>query len=170
LPPETRYTHRVVCRRLPSSGEGPKRSVDLQGMGLPAVLAAGQPAPQVDDIVLRGYFVSIDEGSAATRALVGFGRGAAEMRAAVEGYQMTAEDLRPLGRGEIRSEGGELPGMVVPLAVVAATANPIVLIVGAAAKATGEVTGSETIEGAAERTAKEIAAQLRTAAQQQGWI
>jgi hypothetical protein len=29
---------------------------DLQGMGLPAVPAAGQPAPRVDDIVLRGLF------------------------------------------------------------------------------------------------------------------
>lgn len=36
---------------------------DLQGMGLPAVSAAGQPPPRVDDIVLRGYFVSVDEGS-----------------------------------------------------------------------------------------------------------
>jgi hypothetical protein len=143
---------------------------DLRGMGLPAVLAAGQPAPRPNDIVLRGYFVSVDEGSAGGRVLVGFGAGAAELRTAVEAYQMTADGLRPLARGEIKSGGGKLPGVVVPVAVVAATANPIGLIVGGAAKATGEVTGSETIEGAAERTAKEIAAQLRTAAEQQGWI
>jgi hypothetical protein len=37
-------------------------------------------------------------------------------------------------------------------------------------KATGEATGSETIEGAAKRTAEEISAQLRTAAEEQGWI
>jgi hypothetical protein len=143
---------------------------DLQGMGLPAVRAAGQPPPRPDDIVLRGYFVSVDEGRAGRRVLVGFGSGAAELRTAVEGYQMTAQGLRPLGRGEIRSEGGKLPGMVLPAAVLAATASPIGLIVGGTAKATGEVTGSETIEGAAERTADEIAAQLRTAAERQGWI
>jgi Domain of unknown function (DUF4410) len=143
---------------------------ELRDMGLPAVRAAGQPAPRPDDIVLRGYFVSVDEGRAGRRVLVGFGSGAAELRTAVEGYQMTAQGLRPLGRGEIRSEGGKLPGMVLPAAVLAATASPIGLIVGGTAKATGEVTGSETIEGAAERTAKEIAAQLRTAAEEQGWI
>jgi Domain of unknown function (DUF4410) len=143
---------------------------ELRHMGLPAMAAAEGPPPQPNDIVLRGYFVSVDEGRAGRRVLVGFGAGAAELRTAVEAYQMTADGLRPLGRREIRSEGGELPGMVVPLAVVAATANPIGLIVGGAAKATGEVTGSETIEGAAERTAKEIAAQLHTAAEQQGWI
>jgi hypothetical protein len=143
---------------------------ELRTMGLPAVRAAGQPLPRPDDIVLRGYFVSVDEGRAGRRVLVGFGSGAAELRTAVEGYQMTAQGLRPLGRGEIRSEGGKLPGMVLPAAVLAATASPIGLIIGGTAKATGEVTGSETIEGAAERTAKEIAAQVRTAAEEQGWI
>jgi hypothetical protein len=143
---------------------------DLQGMGLPAVRAAGQPAPRPDDIVLRGYFVSVDEGSATQRVLIGFGAGGAELKTAVEAYQMTTHGLRPLARGEVRSGGGELPGMVVPLAVVAATANPIGLVVGGVAKGTGEVTGSDTIEGAAKRTADEIAAQLKTAAEEQGWI
>jgi hypothetical protein len=143
---------------------------DLQGMGLPAVAAAGQPPPQVDDIVLRGYFVSVDEGSAGNRVLVGFGSGAAELRTAVEGYQMTDQGLRQLGRGEVRSGGGEMPGVVVPLAVLAATANPIGLIVGGAIKGTGEATGSATIEGAARRTSDVIAAQLREAAERQDWI
>lgn len=143
---------------------------DLRDMGLPAVAAAGQPPPRADDIGLRGYFVSVDQGSAGKRVLVGFGSGAAELSTAVEAYQMTAEGMRRLGRGEIKSEGGKLPGMMVPLAVVAATASPIGLVVGGTAKATGEVTGSENIEGAAERTADEIAAQLRTAAEEQGWI
>jgi hypothetical protein len=147
-----------------------KLVADLQGMGLPAVRAAGQPAPRADDIVLRGYFVSVDEGSATQRVLVGFGAGGAELKTAVEAYQMTTHGLRPLARGEVRSGGGELPGMVVPLAVVAATANPIGLVVGGVVKGTGEVTGSDTIEGAAKRTADEIAAQLKTAAEKQGWI
>jgi hypothetical protein len=143
---------------------------DLRALGLPAVAAAGQPAPQTDDIVLRGYFVSVDEGSATERVVVGFGAGAAEVRTAVEGYQMTAEGLRLLGRGEVRSGGGEVPGMVLPLAVLAATANPIGLVVGGVVKLTGEASGSATTEGAAKRTAEEISAQLKTAAEEQGWI
>ena len=143
---------------------------DLRAMGLPAVEAAGQPEPQVDDIVLRGYFVSVKSGSATERVLLGFGAGDAELHTAVEGYQMTAQGLRVLGSGEVQSGGGEVPGMVLPLAVVAATANPIGLIVGGAVKATGEVTGSDTIEGAAKRTADEISAQLKKAAEKQGWI
>lgn len=143
---------------------------DLQGMGLPAVLAADQPTPQVNDIVIRGYFVSVDPGSATERVLLGFGAGDAEVHAAVEGYQMTAQGLRPLGRGQISSGGGHMPGMVLPVAVVAATANPIGLIVGGAIKATGELTGEATVEGAAKRTASAIAEQLHEAAQRQGWV
>jgi len=143
---------------------------DLEGMGLPAVRAEGQAAPQIDDIVLRGYFVSIEEGSAGKRLLVGFGSGEAEMRAAVEGYQATATGLRLLGHGEVAAEGTEMPGVVVPLAVLAATANPIGLVVAGGAKLYGESSGSDTIEGAAKRSADEIAAQLRTTAQAQGWI
>ena len=143
---------------------------DLQSMGLPAVRAEGQAAPQIDDVVLRGYFVSAEEGSAGKRVLVGFGSGAAEMSVAVEGYQATAAGLRLLGRGEVSSAGGGMPGVAVPLAVLAATANPIGLAVGGTAKLYGEATGSDTIEGAAKRTADEIAAQLRTAAEEQGWI
>jgi hypothetical protein len=120
--------------------------------------------------VLRGYFVSIDEGSAGKRVLVGFGSGEAEMRSAVEGYQMTAQGLRLLGSGEVEAGGSKMPGMAVPLAVLAATANPIGLVVGGGAKLYGEETGSDTIEGAAKRTAEEIAAQLKTAAEEQGWI
>ena len=100
--------------------------------------------------MLRGYFVSIEEGSAGKRVLVGFGSGTAEMRAAVEGYQMTAQGLRLLGSGEVRSGGGAMPGVAVPLAVLAATANPIGLVVGGGAKLYGrrrEATGSDTIEG-----------------------
>jgi hypothetical protein len=144
---------------------------DLRKMGLPAVAAAGQPAPQVDDIVLRGYFITINEGSATERVLVGFGEGDAELHSAVEAYQMTPQGLRLLGHGQVQSGGGgSMPGVIVPLAVVAATANPIGLVVGGAAKLTGEATGSGTIEGAAKRTAEAISAQLKIAAEQQGWI
>jgi hypothetical protein len=143
---------------------------DLQGMGLPAVLAADQPSPEVNDITIRGYFVSVNPGSAAERIVLGFGAGDAQLQAAVEGYQMTAQGLRPLGSGEIRSGGGKMPGMVLPVAVVAATANPIGLIVGGAIKLTGEATGEATIEGAAKRTASAVAEQLQEAPERQGWI
>ena len=158
-----------VGRKL--GAEVAKRLVaDLQGMGLPAVQAAGQRPPRAGDIVIKGSFVSVEEGSAGKRVLVGFGSGAADLRTVVEGYLMTAEGLRKLAGGEVASESGKTPGMAAPLAVAAATSNPIGLIVVGAMKARGEMTGSSTVEGRAQSTADEIAAQLKTAAEEQGWI
>jgi hypothetical protein len=143
---------------------------DLRDMGLPAVHAEGQPPPRVGDIVIKGSFVTVEEGSAGKRVLVGFGSGGADLKTVVEGYQMTDQGLRKLGGGDVASGGNKTPGMAVPLAVMAATANPLGLIVVGAMKAHGEITGSSTIEGRAKATADEIAAQLKTAAQKQGWI
>jgi Domain of unknown function (DUF4410) len=144
--------------------------VDLQNMGLPAVQAAGQPPPRVGDIVIKGSFVTIEEGSAGKRVLLGFGSGASDLKTVVEGYQMTAQGLRKLGGGDVAAGGNKTPGMVVPLAVAAATANPLGLLVVGGMKAYGEVSGSSTTEGRAKSTADEIAAQLKVAAQKQGWI
>ena len=60
--------------------------LDLQNMGLPAVQGAGQPAPRVGDIVIKGWFVSVEEGSAGKRVLLGFGSGASDLKTVVEGY------------------------------------------------------------------------------------
>ena len=143
---------------------------DIQKMGLPAVQAAGQPAPQVGDLVFMGYFESVDQGSAAKRIVLGFGSGAADLHTAVEGYLMTDKGLRRLGSGSIDAGTGKAPGVAVPLVVAAASGNPIGLIVSSAAKAEGEISGRTTIEGAAKRTADEIADQLKGPFQRQGWI
>jgi hypothetical protein len=130
----------------------------------------GQAPPRPDDIVVKGNFYGIDEGSRGKRVLLGFGSGAAELRTAVEAYQMTPDGLRRLAGGTTDAGTGKTPGMVAPLAVYAATANPLGLVVVGAMKIRGERTGSNTIEGAAKRTADEIAARLEEGARKQGWI
>ena len=145
-------------------------ALDLQNMGLPAVQAAGQAPPQPNDIVIKGNFYGVEQGSTGKRVLLGFGSGAAELRTAVEAYQMTPDGLRHLAGGTTDSGGNKTPGMVVPLAVFAATANPIGLIIVGATKVYGEKSGKSSIEGAAKRTADEIAAQLKAGAEKQGWI
>ena len=143
---------------------------ELQGMGLPAVQAGGQPPPQLNDIAIVGYFVSVDPGSIAKRFAIGFGSGAPELQTAVEVYVMSTTGLRRLGSAEVGSTGSKGPGEALPLAVAVASGNPIGLIVSSAAKIEGQVSGRTTIEGSAKRTAKEIAEQLKVGAQRQGWI
>ena len=139
-------------------------------MGLPAERASRQTTPQLNDIVIRGSLLSIEEGSAATRVGIGFSSGASELKTMVEGYQMTTEGPRLLGSGELQSAGAKTPGMVLPLGVLAATGNPIGLVVMGGAKVAMEATGRSRIEGAAKQTAEAIADQLRIRFKEQGWI
>lgn len=145
-------------------------TADLQEFGLPAVQAAGQPALQINDVAIHGYFISADEGSSVKRMLVGFGSGNASLTTAVEGFQMTKYGLHQLGSGMVESGGNQTPGVILPLAVMAVTANPIGLAVGGTMKLAGEATGNATIEGNARRTADLISGQLVDAARRQGWL
>lgn len=143
---------------------------DIQGMGLPAQQADEYTAFDEGDYAIVGYFESVDKGSAVKRIALGFGSGAASMQTRVEGYEMTATGPRKLGSGQVSSGDGKSPGLLVPLAVTLATANPIGLVVGGAIKAGQAATGHDTVEGVAKRTSKEISDQLREAFQRQGWI
>lgn len=83
---------------------------------------------------------------------------------------MTPQGLRALGSGEVEAGSGKMPGGAVPLVITVATANPLGLVVSGAVKGYGEMSGSETIEGAAQRTAHEIAEKIQLTAERQGWI
>lgn len=146
-------------------------AADIAAMGLPGVRAANQRPPAPGDIVLKGYFLTLDEGSAAKRMLIGFGSGDAELKTFVEAYLMEEQGLRRLGSGEISSGAqGGTPGVIVPLAVTIATANPIGLVVGGAVKAGTELSGADKIQASGKRTADLIAKELRPKFEQQGWI
>ncbi len=142
----------------------------VREMGLPAVQVSGAATPQVNDIVIRGYLVSVDKGSAAKRMTIGFGSGGSELTTFIEGYQMTASGLRKLGSGTVDASGAKGPGAALGAVGWLATGNPIGLVVGGGMKIYGEASGKATVEGRAKQTAKEIADVLKGRALEQGWI
>ena len=142
----------------------------IHAMGLPAMHATAQAKPQINDILIKGYLLSITEGSASERVAIGFGAGNSELKTAVEVFQMTPKGLRKLGSETMDSTGSKTPGGALGVATLLATHNPLGLIVSSGVKAYGEVSGRSTIEGRAEQTAKEIADQLRPKFEEQGWV
>jgi hypothetical protein len=143
---------------------------EIRGMGLPAEQASIRAKPEVNDLVIRGYLLSIDEGDATKRVAIGFGSGASQLTTAVEGFQVTAQGLRKLGSGKLGAGGGKSPGAAVGVVGLIATANPAGLIIGGGVKAYGEYSGSSKIEGRAKAIAKEIADKIKPKFQEQGWI
>lgn len=142
----------------------------IRDMGMPAVLASTGITPQLNDIVLRGYLVSFEQGSTGMRMVIGFGAGNTEMETVVEGFQMTANGLQKLGQGTVSAAGSKGPGMGLGAIGWAVTGSPAGLIVSGGMKVYGEATGSSKLEGRAKATAKEIASVLEERFKQQGWI
>lgn len=137
--------------------------------GMPAQRAGDGPAPVVGDVLITGQFISIDEGDRKKRIIIGFGKGSAELITHVEGYLVTQTGHRQLGTLQVQTGGGKAPGLAVSGILTVATASPVGLIVNSALTLKGE-TGSETLEAAAERTADQIAEELRVIFVEKGWI
>ncbi len=143
---------------------------EIQEMGMVALKGNPNSLPRPNDLMIAGYFESIDEGSTMKRVGLGFGSGATHLTTSVEGYQMTKSGPKLLGKGKLEQGGGKTPGLIVPVAVLAATANPIGLIVMGGAKVYMEASGRSQIEGATKETAEKIAEQLEIKFKEQGWI
>jgi hypothetical protein len=142
----------------------------IHDMGLPGLQATATTKPEINDLVIRGYILSIKEGSEKERVGVGFGSGASELQTAVEGFEVTAQGLRKLGSGKVEAEGSKAPGAALGVVGLIATHNPLGLIVGTGIKLHGEKTGSSEVGGRATQTAKEIADELKKRFKEQGWI
>ncbi len=140
-------------------------------MGMPAQRAGHGPPPQFGDVLITGQFISIDEGDRTKRVFIGFGKGSGELLTHIEGYLVARDGHRLLGSRQVATAGGKKPGLIVPGIVAVATSSPVGLIVRSAISVKDEKKGgAETLEGAAKRTADEMAKELKTIFRQQGWI
>jgi hypothetical protein len=142
----------------------------INQMGMTAAVASAGTQPQLNDIVIRGYLLSVNQGSTVERVAIGFGAGKSSLSTMVEGFQMTAQGLRKLGYGTVDAGGNKSPGMVLGVATFLATKNPAGLIINAGVQTYGEASGSDEVTGRAKATAQEIADVLKKRFQEQGWV
>ncbi len=143
---------------------------DIRTLGMPAQRAGAETKPQINDLVIHGYFLSIQKGNEAERVAIGFGKGESDLKTAVEGFQMTATGLRKIGSGDLNASGAKSPGASLGVIGLIATHNPAGLIISGGMHVYGEESGSAKVEGRAKQTAQEIADQLKIRFQEQGWI
>ena len=144
---------------------------EILALRMPAERAgSGRPAG-LNDIIIRGEFVSIDEGSRIKRMVIGFGAGASNLQTVAQAYQVTDEGLRRLGELEIEAKSGKMPGMAVPVGAGAIAGRAAMsAAVSAGTNVSSETIGGESIDAAATRTAKRIAEVLKRGFVKQGWI
>ncbi|MGZ8930128.1 MAG: DUF4410 domain-containing protein [Methylosarcina sp.] len=142
----------------------------IRQMGLPVEQGSPTTTLQLNDLVLKGNIVSMDEGSTEKRVAIGFGSGGSELKVQVEGYQVTPQGLRRVGGGTGEAGGSKTPGAALGTVGAIATGNPAGLIISTGMKVYGEASGSSKVEGRTQQIVEEITERLRTRFQQEGWI
>jgi hypothetical protein len=142
----------------------------IAAMGMVAQHHTEGAHPQINDIILRGYLISFSQGNEGERVGIGFGTGNTDLKAAVEGFQVTPGGVRKLGEGIADAEGAKTPGMALGGAMFLVTHNPVGLVVNAGVQAYEEGSNKAKVEGRAIQIAQKIADVLQQRFQDQGWI
>lgn len=142
----------------------------IRSYGLWAERAMGAPPAGLDTLLIKGQFLSIDEGNRAERVLIGFAAGRTDVQAAVQVYE-----TMPGGEREVENltgSGGsaEKPGMAEMMGLGAITHHLL-----ASTLVSGTVAGVseakfDTVEDDGRRLADRIGAALGQFFVEQGWI
>lgn len=143
---------------------------DIGALGLRAERARGAALPALNDLVVEGQFLRIDEGSTSRRFVIGFGAGGTELRTQVQIFQVAAEGWRPIKQFETTATSSRMPGAAVLVAggpAVAGTAVATSAIVSSSVGAIREFRTS--LEADAGRTSEQIARQVSALSTAQRW-
>lgn len=138
-------------------------------LGIGTRVATPKTMVPMNALVVKGQFLTIDEGSKVKRTMIGFGAGAEEVRVRVQVYQMTETGLQRISEAEGEAHGRKTPGMVGPAAIAGVTGNVIGVVV-----AGGMNIKSEAFDGSMDTTLNNLVEQfVENAARfykRQGWL
>jgi len=143
---------------------------DIEALGLRAERARGAAPPALNDLVIEGQFVRIDEGSTTRRFVIGFGVGGTELRTQVQIFQVTAGGWRSIKQLETTATSSRMPGAGVFVAAVPAVAGTAVATSAIVSSSVGMVREFRTsLEADAGRTSEQIAKQVSQLSTAQRW-
>jgi hypothetical protein len=135
---------------------------ELQKLDIPAETAPADDVaipPRI--LIVHGEFTSINQGNKTKRMIIGFGRGASDVKAHVTVSLTTDAQPVLLSEFNLKSQSGKKPG-------AAATMGVGSVAVGAAAGGMGDRKAS--VEADTSRMAKAVAQQIKEAMISQKWI
>jgi hypothetical protein len=142
----------------------------INDMGMFAQRASG-PLPPIDtDLLILGQLVSIDEGSAAARMIIGLGAGRSQVEAHVQVYESVAGRKVPIETMTGNAKSSLMPGAAETMGVGALTGHLLVSTAITAGSQVANQTLSANVDSEAGRLGDKIADQLKSLFIQQGWI
>ncbi len=140
----------------------------LAERGITAKRATASSHVPLHALVVKGQFVSINEGDEMGRVTIGFGLGSEELRVLVQVYQMMDNGLRRISAVEGEAHGRKTPGVAGPGAVAAGTGMVVGVVVATGMNLLSEVKGP--MAQAVNNLAEQFAERAVKAFKRQGWL
>jgi hypothetical protein len=143
--------------------------VEIRDLGLQAERGNTVPPGQIG-LLIKGQFVSIDEGNRTERVIIGFGAGRSDVRTDAQVYEVTPSGRRLVDRIEVNAKSGLTPGMAETMGAGALAGHLVVsAAVSGGLHVVSETMGADVVADS-DRAAKGIAKQLSALFAQEGWI
>ncbi len=125
--------------------------------------------PPLDAILLKGEFLSVDEGDRAARMSIGFGLGKSEVRVHAHVFQQTSNGAKLISVAEANASGSKMPGMLLPTTIGASLGTA-----ATSAIVSGAMGGLRELKGPlgadVKRMAEEIAERVEHFYERRGWL
>ena len=146
-----------------------KLVADLRAKGLPAVHAGSVEQSRKRPLLVKGQFLSIDEGNRAARVIIGLGAGRSDIQVQVQLYQVLHGDKKLVDRLRAEAKSGRKPGM----AEMAGIGGLLGHVLVSSAVSGGLSAASEkfraNVDALAETLAGKIADQILAFYKRRGW-
>jgi hypothetical protein len=121
-------------------------------------------------MLIKGQFLSIDEGNRTERVLVGLGTGRTSVQANVQLYELTAQGMTKIDSLRADAKSGYKPGMALMLGVGGLAGNLVTSAVVSGVTTTGSEMSWATVDADGKRLANNVAKNLGQFFVAQGWI
>jgi hypothetical protein len=142
----------------------------IQSDGLWAERAMGNPTHRGKTLIIKGQFLTIDEGNRAERVAIGFAAGRTDVQADVQIYELTAGGEQQVETLNASGESASKPGMAEMMAVGVLTHHLLTSTLVSGTVAGVSEAKFDTVEDDGRRMADKIAANLGQYFVSQGWI
>ena len=139
----------------------------LEAVGIAAQRATDSTPVPLHALVVKGQFVTIQEGSRAQRMVIGFGAGSTMLQVEVQAYQMMETGLQRISEVEGEARGSRMPGMALPGGAAAATGFLVPVFVKGGLTTVREVRAN--IQADIDRLAERFAYKAVAFYYSQGW-
>jgi hypothetical protein len=142
----------------------------IRSYGLWAERGFGYPHGKGKVLMVKGQFVSIDQGNRTERVAVGLGAGRSDVQANVQVYEMTPQGMQEVDTLRGTAKSGYKPGMAEMMGVGAIAGHLLVSTVVSGGIAGASEMTSATVEADGRRLADKIAVDLGNFFVNQAWI